>query len=43
MVVGREKDVEEIREFISTIVPDPDTHTRQPVRNLSHDRTGAAE
>ena len=43
IAAGRENEVKEVREFIFTIVPDPGAHARQPVRNLSHDRTGAAE
>ena len=40
IAAGREKEVQEIRDFISTIVPDPDTGSRQtaqPVRQARPD------
>ena len=43
IAAGPENDGEDIRAFISTIVPDPDADTRQHDRDLFDDRTGAAE
>ena len=44
IAAGREKEVQEIRDFISTIVPDPDTgspQTAQPVRQAGTDERQA--
>lgn len=41
IAAGRDKEVEEMREFISTIVPDPDAHTGKPFRNLCDNRPAA--
>ena len=44
IAAGREKEVQEIRDFISTIVPDPDTGsppTAQPVRQAGPDERQA--
>ena len=38
---GREQEVQEIREFISTIVLDPDAHTRESGRDLCDNRSAA--
>jgi len=37
LAAGRENEVEEIREFISTIVPDPDAEPPTAVRNQAND------